>query len=56
MTNTPMGRQNAMPPSQMAAQIAQKLKDPPPAGTTEILSDTAFSAARPQDLSEVYAR
>ncbi len=36
MTNTPMGRRNALPPSQMARQIVEKLLNPPPAGTVEI--------------------
>ncbi len=37
MTNTPMGRQNALPPSRMAAEIVARLRNPPPAGTTEVM-------------------
>jgi NAD(P)-dependent dehydrogenase (short-subunit alcohol dehydrogenase family) len=36
MTNTPMGRQNAMPPLVFARQIAERLQNPPVSGTTEI--------------------
>lgn len=43
MTNTPMGRRNALPPSHMARQIVEKLLNPPPAGTAEIYRGEAFS-------------
>ncbi len=36
MTNTPMGRQNALPPIVFAQRITQKLQVPPPPGTAEI--------------------
>jgi NAD(P)-dependent dehydrogenase (short-subunit alcohol dehydrogenase family) len=37
MTNTPMGRQNALPPGEFAATIVERLKSPVKPGTTEIL-------------------
>ncbi|MBV8706929.1 MAG: SDR family NAD(P)-dependent oxidoreductase [Acidobacteriaceae bacterium] len=37
MTNTPMGRQNALPPLLVARQITSKLQSPPLPGTVEIL-------------------
>ena len=36
MTNTPMGRQNALPPLQVARQITNKLQSPPLPGTVEV--------------------
>jgi NAD(P)-dependent dehydrogenase (short-subunit alcohol dehydrogenase family) len=36
MTNTPMGRQSAMPPLVFARQITEKLQSPPASGTTEV--------------------
>jgi NAD(P)-dependent dehydrogenase (short-subunit alcohol dehydrogenase family) len=41
MTNTPMGRQNALPPEQFAAAIVERLKSPIKQGTVEILRSTA---------------
>lgn len=37
MTNTPMGRQNALPPLLVARQITTKLQSPPLPGTVEFL-------------------
>ena len=37
MSNTPLGRRNALPPAQMAQQIVARLRNPPQAGTTEVL-------------------
>ncbi len=37
MTNTPMGRRHAVPPEQMASQIVERLRNPVPAGRTEVL-------------------
>jgi NAD(P)-dependent dehydrogenase (short-subunit alcohol dehydrogenase family) len=36
MTNTPMGRQKAMPPVVFARQITERLQSPPASGTAEI--------------------
>jgi NAD(P)-dependent dehydrogenase (short-subunit alcohol dehydrogenase family) len=41
MTNTPMGRQNALPPERFAATIVERLKSPMKPGTVEILKSTA---------------
>jgi NAD(P)-dependent dehydrogenase (short-subunit alcohol dehydrogenase family)/acyl dehydratase len=37
MTNTPMGRKNAVPPGLVAAQIVERLKRPLPAGVHQIV-------------------
>jgi NAD(P)-dependent dehydrogenase (short-subunit alcohol dehydrogenase family) len=37
MTNTPMGRQKAAPPGQMANEIVERLQKPLRPGSTEIL-------------------
>jgi NAD(P)-dependent dehydrogenase (short-subunit alcohol dehydrogenase family) len=38
MTNTPMGRQNALPPEQFAATVVERLKHPMRPGAVEILT------------------
>ncbi len=46
MTNTPMGRRNAMPVEQMACRIVERLQNPVPAGRTEILRGAGLGGER----------
>ncbi len=48
MTNTPMGRQDAMPPLMFARQITEKLQFPPVAGTAEIFRGSEKEVANHQ--------
>ncbi len=48
MTNTPMGRQDAMPPLVFARQITEKLQFPPVAGTAEIFRGSEKEVAHNQ--------
>jgi len=51
MTNTPMGRRNALPAGQMAAQILERLRNPPAAGKTEVLRNASGGMAQEADTT-----